>query len=56
LVEALPARHVTRRRGAFASPLRWLGDSRWSRGHASTRWHLHCRNCRHSNRTTSFPR
>jgi len=26
----------------FASPLRWLGDSRWSRGHAPTRWYLRC--------------
>src|SRR6266516_3740484 len=24
-------------------PLRWLGVSRWSRGHASTRWYLRCR-------------
>ena len=47
----------TRRRAArVASPLRWLGGSRWSRGHASTRWYLHCPYCHHSSRTTSFPR
>ncbi len=55
LVEALPARceHPAAR---IASPLRWLGVSRWSRGHTSTRWYLHCPYCHHSSRTTSFPR
>ena len=45
-----------RRAARVASPLRWLGGSRWSRGHASTRWYLHCPYCHHSSRTTSFPR
>jgi len=42
VVEALPAAREPRR---VAIPLRWLGDSRWSRGHASTRWHLRCQYC-----------
>ena len=57
VVEALPALPARGRCAArVASPLRWLGGSRWSRGHASTRWYLRCPNCHHSNRTTSFPR
>ena len=55
-VEALSCMSSMRRdmRRDSRAPLRWLGDSRWSRGHASTRWYLHCPYCHRSSRTTSF--
>ena len=44
-VEAFPADRPLRAilRRVYASPPRWLGDSRVrSRGHTSTSWYLHC--------------